>query len=113
MEVEVELAARQLGDALVQQQDAPDRRLGLLLAGDPLREPLLAADPRQVLQQVALVGGGSLDDRHEVRDEVGAHGELDLDLPLGLPHLVPESDEAVVGQEGPLEGEHPEPDEAG
>ncbi len=63
---------------------------------------------------LALVGGVALDGLDEVRDQVVAPLELDVDLRPGVLDAVPQADEAVVGQDDVQaddDGEHDQDDE--
>ena len=64
-----------------------------------------------LVEHAALVGRVALDRLDQVRDEVVPAVQLDVDLPPGLLHQVPQPDEAVVRADDPDEGDHDDHDD--
>src|SRR5205085_3758951 len=67
--------------------------------------------PGDLLEDLALVRGVSLDRLHEVRDQVVAAPELDVDLRPGVVDAVPRPDEPVEGIDRVEDGYEEEPED--
>ena len=100
-----------LGDREQPAERRGEHVLGLRLLLHALR--LLCRRPRlrDLVERPALVGGVALDRLHEVRDQVVAAPELDVDLRPGVLRSVPQPDEPVVDDHAGERHEHEEHDE--
>ena len=94
------LGRAQLRIRLGDREQPPERRaehvLGLRLLLDALRLLRGRARVRDRLERLALVRGVALDRLDEVRDQVVAAAELDVDLRPGVLGAVAQPDEPVV-----------------